>query len=60
MWLKEFGLPGISGALLGILLVSWIQPATTAGVGFLILLSVLLTVAISSAFSRLRQRKDSK
>ena len=52
MWVKQYGLPGITGALLGILLVTWIQPTTTAGVGLVILTCVLLTVALTFILSK--------
>ena len=56
MWVKQYGLPGITGALLGILLVTWIQPTTTAGVGLVILTCVLLTVALTSIISKVRKK----
>lgn len=56
MWVKQYGLPGITGALLGILLVTWIQPTTTAGVGLVILTTVLLSVALTSIVDFFRKK----
>lgn len=47
-WVKQYGLPGVVGALLGICLVVWIQPTTTAGVGLVIITVVLLCVVLAS------------
>jgi hypothetical protein len=48
MWIKQYGLPGVAGSILGILLVAWIQPSTTAGVGLIVITTVLLCVLLSS------------
>jgi hypothetical protein len=56
MWIKQYGIQGIVGALLGILLVSWIQPSTSGGVGLILLISVLLSVAVSALISLLRKK----
>jgi len=58
MWVKQYGLPGITGALLGILLVTWIQPTTTAGVGLVILTAILLLVGLTSILSILRKNRN--
>jgi hypothetical protein len=58
MWVKQYGLPGITGALLGILLVTWIQPTTTAGVGLVILTAILLLVGLTSILGILRKNRN--
>ena len=46
--LKHNAVPGSLGFLLGIALVAWIQPDTTAGVGLLILVSMLICIVLAS------------
>jgi hypothetical protein len=46
--LKQHNVPGALGFLLGIALVAWIQPTTTAGVGLLILVSMLICIVLAS------------
>jgi len=46
--LKQHNLPGALGILLGIALAAWIQPTTTAGVGLLILVSILICIVLAS------------
>ena len=49
MGIKQYCVPGIAGILLGIVLVSWIQPTTYGGVGLILLISILLCVLVASA-----------
>lgn len=48
---KRHNLPGAIGILLGIALVAWIQPTTTAGAGLLLLVSILICIVLASVLS---------
>jgi len=45
--LKQYGLPGSVGVVIGIFLVGWIQPTTTAGVGLILITSIMISVIFS-------------
>lgn len=44
---KDFGLPGIIGILIGLGLVWWVAPTTPGGTALLIALPVLVCVAVA-------------
>jgi hypothetical protein len=46
-WVKQYNVSGAVGTLLGFVLVAWIQPTTTAGVGLLILSSILICIVLA-------------
>lgn len=46
--LKQNNVAGTIGVLLGIALVAWVQPTTTAGVGLLMLVSILTCIVLAS------------
>jgi hypothetical protein len=46
--LKQHNVPGALGVLVGIALVAWIQPTTTAGAGLLMLVSILICIVLAS------------
>jgi len=46
--LKQNNVAGAIGGLLGIALVAWVQPTTVAGVGLLMLVSILICIVLAS------------
>jgi hypothetical protein len=58
-FIKELGLGGVVGLLLGIALVSWVQPRTTGGVGLILLVGVGVGTVVGGIWSAaMRGRKD--
>jgi hypothetical protein len=58
-FIKELGLGGIVGLLLGIALVSWVQPRTTGGVGLILLVGVGVGTVVGGMWlASKRGRKD--
>jgi len=57
--LSKIGLTGLIGFLLGLVLLSWLQPKTPGGVGFTIVLAMVICYVIES-LSRLLIKKFRK
>jgi hypothetical protein len=55
--LKGIGATTAVGILLGILLVVWIEPTTTGGMGLIIAVAVLATTALAALGKLMRSRK---
>lgn len=56
-WVKSVNVPTALGILVGIALVTWVQPATIAGVGLLIVVTTLTCIIlIVGAQSFMRKR----
>lgn len=53
---KEWGLPGIIGILIGIILVSWIGPHTPGGTAILIAVPLLIVVGLAQAIALVRKK----
>jgi hypothetical protein len=58
--LKELSLGGLIGLLAGIGLVTWVEPATTAGAGLLLLVCIALGTAIGGIVSAVKEKKGQK
>lgn len=54
--LKQHGTAGAIGALLGTIIVAWVQPTTKGGTGLLIFVSILACIALISVIKRLIAR----
>jgi hypothetical protein len=55
--LKDIGIGGGLGALLGILLIAWIEPTNAGGVALLLFISVVLCTTIGGVLSLIFRRK---
>jgi hypothetical protein len=55
---KELGLGGLIGLLLGIGVVSWVEPTTTGGVGLILLVTIVLGTVVGGIRLRGRQGRD--
>lgn len=51
----SLGLSGSIGVLLGVALVTWVQPTTMGGSGLLVLVPVLICTVIGGVIVRLRK-----
>lgn len=45
-WITKQATPGFLGCLVGIILVIWVEPTTTPGIGLIIFVSVLTVIII--------------
>ena len=61
MWgvIKELGVAGGIGFLVGLGLVSWVQPTTEGGTGILMLIPTLMGMIVGGIVSALRGRNAS-
>ena len=58
-WLKvakDFGLPGIIGLLIGLGLVTWVDPKTAGGTAILLAVPVCVCVAVGGAVALFRKK----
>jgi len=55
---KEFGLGGLIGLLLGIGVVSWVEPTTTGGVGLILLVTIVLGTVVGGIRLRVMQGRN--
>ena len=53
-----FGIGGIVGFFLGLLLKTWIQPGTTAGGSLLVAICIGVGIIVSALFSAFNKRRS--
>lgn len=56
--IKDIGLGGSIGFLVGIALVSWVEPTTSGGVGLLLVLGVLVGIVVGGIWTATHQPSE--
>lgn len=59
-FIKDFGLCGSIGLLVGIALVSWVEPATAGGVGLLLVACTLVWTIFGGIWRSVRKKHKEK
>jgi hypothetical protein len=59
-FIKELGIGGVVGLLLGIALLTWVQPRTTGGVGLILIVSIGMGTVVGAVWSAARGRGADK
>ena len=59
-FIKELGIGGSIGLLVGIALVSWVEPATTGGIGLLLIVGTLVGMIVGGIWTGVRKGREKK
>lgn len=57
---KEIGVIGCIGAIIGLLIISWVNPTTPEGLGLIIGVCILVSIVISTTVSKIMTKSKTK
>jgi hypothetical protein len=59
-FIKELGIGGSIGLLVGIALVSWVEPTTAGGIGLLLIVGTLVGMIVGGIWTGVRKSREKK